>query len=73
MKPYLADAAELVHRGAGADVGVVLDVHVAAERGMRSEDRVAADVAVVRHVDVGHEQVVVADAWFRRRRPACRG
>ena len=31
----LADPAELMHGGAGADVGEVLDGHVAAERRMR--------------------------------------
>ena len=36
-----------------------------AERGAGPEDRVAADVAIVRDVHVGHEQVAVAD-----RRPA---
>ena len=61
MKRVAADAAELVDRGAGADVREVLDTDVAAERRVRPEDRVAADVAVVRHVHVGHEQVVVAD------------
>ena len=34
---------------------------VAAERGVRPEDRLVADVAVVRHVHVVHEQVAVAD------------
>ena len=56
-----ADAAELVHARAGADVGEVLDRDVAAERRHVAEDRVVADVAVVRDVHVGHEQVAVAD------------
>ena len=63
-----ADAAELVHAGAGADVGEVLDRHVAAERRHVAEDRVVADVAVVRDVHVGHEHVAVADRRSRRRR-----
>ena len=51
------------------DVRVVLDDHVAGERGAVAEDRLVADMAVVRHVRVGHEQVVIADA----RQPAAAG
>ena len=57
-----ADAAELVDARAGADVHVVFDIDVAAERRHVAEDGVVADVAVVRHVHVGHEDVVIADA-----------
>ncbi len=35
---------------------------MAAERRVRTENRVVADAAVVRHVDVRHEDVAVADA-----------
>ena len=59
MAPY---AAELVHAGSRADVGEVLYRHVTAERRRVAEDRVAADMAVVRHVHVGHEHVAIADA-----------
>ena len=45
----------------GADVGEVLDRHVAAERRRVAEDGVVADVAVVGDVDVGHEDVAIAD------------
>ena len=55
------DAAELMHAGAGADVGEVLDGDVAAERRHVAEDRVVADVAVVRDVHVRHEHVAIAD------------
>ncbi len=40
---------------------IVLDRDVTAERRMRAEDRVVADVAVVRHVNVGHEHVAIAN------------
>src|SRR5690349_1248119 len=60
----LTDAAELMDCRPGADVRVILDADVAAKRGVRPEDRVAADVTVVRDVHVGHEQVVVADRRF---------
>ena len=36
-------------------------VDMAAERRHVAEDRVVADVAVVRHVHVGHEHVAIAD------------
>src|SRR5205085_1794339 len=57
-----SDAAELVDGRSRADVRVVLDGDVAAERRMRTENRVVADVAVVGHMDVGHEDVAIADA-----------
>ena len=57
----LPDPAELVDRRAGADVGEVLDRHVAAQRRMRPKMTSLADVAVVRDVHVGHEDVAVAD------------
>jgi hypothetical protein len=65
----LADAAELVHAGVGADRREILDVHVAAERRRVAENRMAPHVTVVRHVRVGHEQVVIPDG----RRPAAAG
>ncbi len=48
-------------------------VHVAAERRHVAEDRVVADVAVVRNVHVGHEHVVVADLGDAAATHACRG
>src|SRR3970282_31541 len=58
----LADAAELVHPRKRADGGEVLDPDVTAESGGVPEDGVVADARVVRHVDVRHEEVPVADA-----------
>src|SRR5438093_6427725 len=56
-----ADAAELVHARARADVDVVLDRHVPAERRHVAEDRVVTHVAVVRDVHVRHEHVAIAN------------
>ena len=60
-------------RGAGADVREVLHGDVAAQRRVRTEDRVVADVAVVRHVHVGHEHVAIADLGDAAAARACRG
>ena len=60
-----ADAAELMDAGVGADVAKSSTDTWPPSVALRSEDRVAADMAVVRDVHVVHEQVAVAD-----RRPA---
>ena len=73
MKAWRPTRQNWCTRRAGADVGEVLDVDVAAERGVRPEDRVVADVAVVRDVHVGHEQVVVADRRLAAAALRCRG
>ena len=52
----------MVDADRAAEVGVVLDVHVAGEHDVVRHDRVVADDAVVRDVHVDHEQVVVAHA-----------
>jgi hypothetical protein len=65
-----ADATELVHRRPGTDARVVLDRDVTAERGVWPKNRVAADMTIVRHVDVGHEHVAIADP--RDSAAACR-
>ena len=57
-----ADLAELVHAGEAAHDHPVAELHVPAERGVVGHHDVVAELAVVRHVRVGHEQVVVADA-----------
>ncbi len=56
-----ADPAELVHAGETRQDHVVADHHVAGQRRIVREHRVIADDAVVRHVHVGHDPVVVAD------------
>ena len=70
-----AHAAELVDARQAADRRVVLHLDVARERRPVGEDRVAAHPAVVRDVDLRHEQVRGADP--RRaaagRRPAVHG
>ena len=57
----LADAHELMHARLAAHDCPVVDADVARERDVVGDDRVAADAAVVCHVDVGHEEVVAAD------------
>src|SRR6185369_6565659 len=57
-----ADAAELVHRGEGADARVVVHLDVTGQGGVVGEDRAAPHLAVVRDVGVDHEEVVAADA-----------
>ncbi len=56
------DAAELMHAAVGADVHPIVDGHVAGERHAVAQNDVIADAAIVRHVGVGHQQVVAADA-----------
>ena len=56
-----ADAAELVHAGAPADVDVILDHHVAGQRRLAAHHEVIADDAVMRDVAVGEDDVVVAE------------
>src|SRR5471032_1662390 len=56
-----ADLAELVHIGEAAHDDPVADFDVAGQLRVVREDRVAADLAVVRQVDVGRDPVVVAE------------
>ena len=55
------DPRELVGPHEGAEHGMVSHVHVPRQGGGVGEDRERPDAAVVRHVAVGHEVVVVAD------------
>ena len=57
-----AYAHELVHAGQSAQECPVADMHVAAQRRPVRHDGVAADLAIVRDMHVGHDPVVVADA-----------
>src|SRR4029077_11304764 len=57
-----ADAHELVHQGGGAEDHPVFHDDVTGKLGAVGEDRLVADLAVVREVDVGHDPVFVADA-----------
>src|SRR6266404_8456961 len=53
-----ADAHEMVHRTQRADAGPVFDGDMSTERGGVGHDNVAADLAIVSDVSVGHNQVV---------------
>ncbi len=57
-----ADLHELMHGGETAKRHPVADLYVTAERGTVREHGVVANDAIVRHVRIRHEQVVVADA-----------
>ena len=57
-----ADAAELLHGRKGADGGVIVHDDVAGESRAIDENCVAADLAVVADVGVGHDQIVIAHA-----------
>src|SRR5471030_2024301 len=56
-----ADLAELVHVGEAAHDDPVADFDVAGQLRVVREDGVAADLAIVRQVDVGRDPVVVAE------------
>src|SRR5678816_2923202 len=56
-----ADTAELMYATVGAYRHVICDLYVACKRGAVCENDVVADNAVMRHVRLCHEEVVVAD------------
>src|SRR6266849_3237223 len=58
MRP---NAYKMVYRTKRADVGPVFDNDMSSQRRGVSHDDVAADLAIVRDVSVGHDQVVVPD------------
>lgn len=55
------DAGKLVNRGAAPEYGSILDGHVPRKHDIVGKDDVVAEAAVMRHVRIGQEQVVVAD------------
>src|SRR5206468_243344 len=57
-----ADVAELVHSAKGADIGPIFDDYVACESDAVAENHVVADPDIVRHVGIGHQQIVAPDA-----------
>jgi hypothetical protein len=57
-----SDAAKLMNGAESADGGVVFDGDVAGERGAIDKNRVAADLAIVADVRVGHDEIVAAEA-----------
>src|SRR4029079_12691107 len=54
--------AELVNHGAAAEDGMVLDSDMTRERHHVGQYGMAADLRIMRHVDIGHDPVVVANA-----------
>src|SRR3569623_75588 len=57
----LAETAELMYLAEAAKDHVILDHHMAGQRGIIGEDGVVADQAIVREVHVRHDPIVVAD------------
>src|SRR3569623_1752617 len=57
----LAETAELMYLAEAAKDHVILDHHMAGQRGIVGEDGVVADQAIVSEVHVGHDPIVVAD------------
>src|SRR5258708_10272152 len=56
-----SNAHEMMHRTQRADTGPVFDGDVSTESCGVGHDDVAADLAIVCDVSVGHDQVVIAD------------
>src|ERR1041384_1818 len=57
----LADPAELMHAGIGADGRIVFNDHVTRQCSPICENCMVADPAVVRYVSLGHEEVFRSD------------
>ena len=64
-----ADGDELVNRDQAAEVGAILDGHVPGDLGRVGDGHAVADLAVVRQMDVGHEEAARPDPG-RARKPA---
>ena len=60
-KRVLPDPAKLMHAAEGLNHRPIFHDDVPGERNRVSELRVVADPHIVRHVRVGHQQIVVAD------------
>src|SRR6187551_442954 len=66
------DAAKLVHGGKSSEYRVVAHMHVPRELGVVGKDGMVAYLAVVRHVRVRHDPVVITEPGHTgvQRRPA---
>ena len=60
-KGFEADAAELMDPGICPDTRPIRDLDVARERCSVSHDYLAAQLAIVRYVSLGHQQIAVAN------------
>src|SRR5699024_2356705 len=58
----VAEVAELVHAGHAAEDHAAAHMYVTGDGGVVGEDAIVGNHAVVRHVHIGHQQVVAADA-----------
>src|SRR5512139_4337595 len=57
----LADPDELMQGGQAADDGVPSDLYVPCEGGLIRQDHALLQLAVVRHMDIGHEVAIATD------------
>ena len=57
-----ADVNKLVHTGLAADHGKVVDMHVSGQSHVVGDDQIVAENTVMRHVNVGHQQIAATDA-----------
>lgn len=58
------DTAKLVDQGKSAEHDMVADRHVPCQRSIVGKNRLIADLAVVRYMDVRHNPVVIADPRY---------
>jgi len=56
-----ADAHELMHDAVAGDKSPIFHLHIAGQQSPTGNDRVITDLAVMRHMGVVHEEIVVAD------------
>ncbi len=68
-----AHGAELMDRAECADGGIVLDDDMTGQRGAVGQDAMAAHLAVVADVRVGHQQIAGAQTRYAVARRLCRG
>src|SRR5262245_15382692 len=57
---FVTDPTKLVHSGVCSDTGAIRDLDVARKRRRISHDDVVAKLTVMRHMRLGHQQVVAA-------------
>ena len=57
-----ANPTELMDAGAPADIDVIFDDNVSRESGLRAHHQMITHDAIVRHVAVSQEDIIIADA-----------
>src|SRR5207248_3242195 len=64
QKTVGADPAKLMNTAVSTHHGIVLNIYVPGQRRSVSHDHVVANVAVVCDVNIGHQQIMTADAGY---------